>query len=444
MSDDDRPHEDTERAESLTEVLEGLGAKLDTVAGATAAVASTQTDLLARMAEAEVRRSDDALEVAQRLDAIERQVLSLSGSAGDSGAGPLAEGSAGPLAELAAAAAGQRDDIALALDVLARMAEALERSDARTEDRLAAVRDAAAVPVADLQALLTARADRTDAQLAQLTAAMETSAQRDGGDEPDGWAESTGGGGGAQLRAAADRVMAGVDELTEAVRSTSWQQPEITDALTTLSERVEGLDLAGPMAALTEELAALRVRVEGIDAAASVPAAPAPAASDELAALRERIEGVDVTGPITTATEELGERLSLHTDTALAGVLRLLDERLSSLRSAISATAGGPDAGQGSMGFEAGAVMGAAQAAWNRLEQRLDTEFDDLGRQLQAMGAVIEQALATAEAAANRPVVTGDQLRRAASSVKDTVLGASRSRRDRRGGPRGLGPGGSP
>ena len=95
------------------------------------------------------------------------------------------------------------------------------------------------------------------------------------------------------------------------------------------------------------------------------------------------------------------------------------------------------------MGFEAGAVMGAAQAAWNRLEQRIDTEFDDLGRQLHSMGAVIEQALATAEAAANRPVVTGDQLRRAASSVKDTVLGASRSRRERRGGPKGLGPGGS-
>jgi hypothetical protein len=395
------------------------------------------------MAEAEVRRSDDALEVAQRLDAIERQVLSLSGSAGDGRAGSSADGAAGPLAELAAAAAGQRDDIALALDVLARMAEALERSDARTEDRLAAVRDAAAVPVADLQALLTARADRTDAQLAQLTAAVEGLAHRDGGDEADGWAESTGDGGGAQLSAAADRVMAGVDELSEAVRSTSWQHPEITDALSALREQVEALDLAGPLAALTEELGALRVRVEGLDAAGQVPAASGPAAGDEIAALLERIEGVDVTGPITAATEELGERLSLHTDTALAGVLRLFDERLNTLRSTISAASGGPDAGQGSMGFEAGAVMGAAQAAWNRLEQRLDTEFDDLSRQLQAMGTVIEQALATAEAAANRPVVTGDQLRRAASSVKETVLGASRSRRDRRGGPRGLGPGGS-
>jgi type II secretory pathway component PulM len=95
-------------------------------------------------------------------------------------------------------------------------------------------------------------------------------------------------------------------------------------------------------------------------------------------------------------------------------------------------------------GFEAGAVMGAAQAAWNRLEQRLDHEFDDLGRQLQSMASLIEQAVTTAEAAeaaASRPVVTGEQLRRAATSVKDSALGAGRARRERRGGPRSLGPG---
>jgi hypothetical protein len=271
------------------------------------------------------------------------------------------------------------------------MAEALERSDARTEDRLAAVRDAAAVPVADLQALFTARADRNDAQLAELA---NTIGSLDVG-TPASSAESDAepGEGAVRLSAAADRITARVDELSESVRALSWQLPEITD---------------------------------------------------ELAALRERVEGVDVAGPVTAASDELGERLSLHTDTALAGVLRLLDDRLNALRSSISTSSGAQEGGgQGSMGFEAGAVMGAAQAAWNRLEQRLDTEFDDLSRQLQAMGSVIEQALATAEAAANRPVVTGDQLRRAASSVKETVLGASKSRRDRRGGPRGLGPGGS-
>ena len=391
MTDDDRPQESTDLAGDVTALLERLGEKVDTVAGATAAVASTQNDLLERMSLAEARQTDDALEVAQRLHAIERQVLALAGSGADGGDASPGGAASGALTELTAAATAQREDLALALDVLARMADALERSDARTEDRLAAVRDAAAVPVADLQALLTARADRNDAQLAQLAATVEALAATpptSGGD-----AEADGGNGAVRLGAVADRITARVDELSEAVGALSWQLPEITQAL---------------------------------------------------ASLQERVEGVDVAGPVAAASDELGERLSLHTDTALAGVLRLLDDRLNALRSSIStATSGQEGGGQGSMGFEAGAVMGAAQAAWNRLEQRLDTEFDDLGRQLQAMGSVIEQALATAEAAANRPVVTGDQLRRAASSVKDTVLGASKSRRDRRGGPRGLGPGAS-
>jgi hypothetical protein len=387
MSDDDRPTDGTDEVAPLADLIQGLSDKLDTVAGATAAVASTQTDLLTRLAEAEVRRSEDASNVAQRLDALERQVLARSqptGDATDAPAGslePLAQG----LAELTAAAASQRDDAALALDVLARMAESLERSDARTEDRLAAVRDAAAVPVADLQALVTARADRTDAQLALLATTVEGSLDAPAGDHGDLESRS-------RLSALADLITARVDELGEAVRSLSWQLPEITQ---------------------------------------------------ELGALRDRFEANDVSGAIVAASEDLTERLTLHTDTALAGVLRLLDERLNALRASIAQAASTPSEGaSSSMGFEAGAVMGAAQAAWNRLEQRLDNEFDDLGRQLLSMGTVIEQALATAEAAANRPVVTGDQLRRAASSVKDTVLGASRSRRDRRGGPRGLGPGG--
>lgn len=392
MSDDDRPQHDTDEPSDLTGLLQVLDGKLDTVAGATAAVAGTQTDLLTRMAEAEARRGEDALDVAQRLDALERQVLHLSQSS--SAGAPAAAGVGGlepvtdRLTALTEAAASQREDLALALDVLARMAEALERTDARTEDRLAAVRDAAAVPVADLQALFTARADRSDAQLAALATTVESSlGALEAAPAIDGDAV-----GRSRLSAVADLVMARVEELSEAVRSLSWQLPEIT-----------------------QELAALRERVEG---------------------------GVHATDSFTARSDEVVERLRLHTDTALAGVLRLLDERLSALKSSISQAVASPsEGGSSSMGFEAGAVMGAAQAAWNRLEQRLDSEFDDLGRQLLAMGNVIEQALATAEAAANRPVVTGDQLRKAASSVKDTVLGASWSRRNRRGGPRSLGPG---
>jgi chromosome segregation ATPase len=396
MHDDDRPDDVSAAGDDLGARLDALDRKLDTIAGAMAAVASTQTDLLARTAEGEAHRSEDALDLAQRLDALERQVLTLSqqgpssapgGEGRDDVLGPLAE----RVTELAEAATGQRDDLALALDVLARMAEALERSDARTEDRLAAVRDAASVPVADLQALIAARADRSEARMEELVGAVESALDAIERSVPSGDAGPTEG---SRVGAAADRITERVDELGEVVKSLSWQLPEI---------------------------------------------------SEELGALRERVESVDVAGPVASASEELGGRLTHHTDAALAGVLRLLDERLTSLRQTIvdAVSTQQPAAGQGSMGFEAGAVMGAAQAAWNRLEQRLDSEFDDLGRQLQSMGTIIEQALATAEAAANRPVVTGEQLRRAASSVKDSVLSASRSRRDRRGGPRGLGPGSS-
>lgn len=131
--------------------------------------------------------------------------------------------------------------------------------------------------------------------------------------------------------------------------------------------------------------------------------------------------------------------LAHHTDLALAGALRVIDARLAALRDHLSVD----PAGQGNVtGFEAGAVMGAAQAAWTRLEQRLDAAFDELGRQLRAMTALMERTAATTEAVANRPVVTGDQLRRAAAAVKESVTSAGRTRRDRRGGQRGLGPGG--
>ena len=135
-------------------------------------------------------------------------------------------------------------------------------------------------------------------------------------------------------------------------------------------------------------------------------------------------------------SDDVTARLTDHTDAALAGVLRLLDVRLALLRRAFDDTE--PMAAPAA-GIEAGAVMGATQAAWNRLEQRLDKEFDDLGRQLQSMASLIDAVVSSTEDLANRPVVSGDQLRKAATAVKDTVVSANRNRRDRRGGPKRLG-----
>lgn len=382
MADDDQP-DDAGHADALADI----GLKLDTVAGAVAAIAATHTDLLGHVAEAEARRSQESQEVAQRLAALERQVLALPAPGI-----PPPPGAPGESSALTTEVESLRADMSLSLDVLARLAEDLERLDSRTEDRLAAVRDAAAAPVADLQMLLSARNEHQDSQLSELTAAIQSLAAREEAAPPDD-----------------------LTELTDAVRNLG-ARPADTGAA--VLERLE--ELAGAVQALTWQV---------------------PELVEELAAVRAQVEGIDVVGPLAEVTQELGGRLTLHTDTALAGALRLIDERLGALRKVMAEGSAAASAQSNVGGFEAGAVMGAAQAAWNRLEQRLDTEFDDLSRQLQAMASLIDQVVASTEAVANRPVVTGDQLRRAAASVRDTVVGANRARRDRRGGPRGLGSG---
>jgi hypothetical protein len=263
MADDDRP---AGGDEPLASALAELSRKLDTVAGAVAAIAGSHTDLLGHVAEAESRRGHDAREVAQRLSAIERQVLALPPppAVPPDPLDPL------PVTTVASDVERLRSDLTLTLEALSQVAHGVRRVDGR------------------------------------------------------------------------------LDELAE----------------------------------------------------------------------------------------DLSQHLTRHTDLALAGALRVIDTRLAALRDDLS----GGNVG----GFEAGAVLGATQAAWTRLEQRLDAEFDDLGRQLQAMVALIERTATIAEAMANRPVVTTEQLRKAASAVKDSVAAAGRSRRERRGGQRGLGPGSAP
>jgi hypothetical protein len=307
------------------------------------------------------------------------------------------------LAALDAATAGTREEVLRTHEAIDRVATAVAQLEQKTDDRLAAVRDAAMAPVSDLQAMLAARGERLDRGLEELAGAVQ--ALRDDASDD----------GRAALLDAVEEVGASLRTLDAAVTHSDVRP---------VTERVD--ELAAAVQSLTWQLPELTAEVASLRAALAAP-------------IDEPLDR----GADDWAGDDVVEQITGRMETALAGLLRLIDERLASVRMAVSAAAPGaalpPPGSVG--GFEAGAVMGAAQAAWNRLEQRLDNEFDDLSRQLQAMAAMIEQATASAEAAANRPVVTGEQLRHAASSVKDSVLKVSRARRDRRGGPRGLNPG---
>jgi hypothetical protein len=80
-------------------------------------------------------------------------------------------------------------------------------------------------------------------------------------------------------------------------------------------------------------------------------------------------------------------------------------------------------------GFEAGAVLGASQAAWNRLEQRLDHDFDDLTTEVQQLRNSLEVAVRALESLAERPA-SAEQVQGAAAAVRDSITTGRRRRRN--------------
>jgi hypothetical protein len=351
-----------------------------------------------------------------------------------------------PLAEAVQAAARAADPTTLPPTAeLARLAEAVERMGNRITDGLGSVRDAAMAPVADLQAIVGGRADRTDARLDELAEQVGSLATTGPGtDDADQTSPEPAT---AELATRLDRLAAAVDEVGGAVGALSWQLPESGRVdETAAAPSADADELAEVVAAQTRDAVVPSIEAAVRDAVAAAvesavgqaatqgasPATPPPPPPPEpvaldLAPVHQRLD--EVSGEIERAVAD-------RTEAAMAGLLRLLDDRLAALRDEIQR---GATSAQSGGGFEAGAVLGASQAAWNRLESRLDSEFDDLGRQLHSLGVLVERALEAVEQ--RQPLVTGEGIRKAAASVRDTVVGASKSRRDRRGGPRGLGSG---
>jgi hypothetical protein len=208
---------------------------------------------------------------------------------------------------------------------------------------------------------------------------------------------------------------------------------------------VSSVQTARALAAAQGTPEALAQRVADLTDAVNALAWKLPELGDDLRALKDQVVGLAETGQLVTLSGDAHQRLMDHSDRALAAVVRLLDERFASLREetteSVALVPGTPLAG-------VGAVMGATQAAWARLEQRLDTELDDLTRQLETIAALIQDLSASSPAIAASPeiksqAITAEQIRQAASSLKESVMNATRARWERRGGPKGLGPGGS-
>jgi hypothetical protein len=412
----------------------------------------------ARLSAQAEARTDDR-ELIERVAAQLGGLRELAGQAPDSEALTAAvRAEVAPLADAVQAATRAADPTALPPTAeLARLAEAVERMGNRITDGLGSVRDAAMAPVADLQAIVGGRADRTDARLDELAERVASLAATGPGADAD---ETSPEPATAELVARLDRLATAVDEVGTAVGALSWQLPEsgrVDEAAAAAPADAD--ELAEAVAAQTRDVVVPSIEAAVRDAVAAAvesavgdavtsavesavgqaatqavapatpppppPPPPEPAALD-LAPVHQRLDAV--TGDIERAVAD-------RTEAAMAGLLRLLDDRLTALRDEIQR--GTPTAPSG--GFEAGAVLGASQAAWNRLESRLDSEFDDLGRQLHSLGVLVERALEAVEQ--RQPLVTGEGIRKAAASVRDTVVGASKSRRDRRGGPRGLGSG---
>lgn len=332
--------------------LVGFGRQFDTVASSVAAIAVGQRELLGRLAEAETKRRQDALELGRRLEAVEGVLLNLG----------LAD---------------------------------------RLEDILAAHQEH--------QATLQHLSERTAALTTMLGELVERPV-------------------------AASPVARPARPLPEVIVPDVVTLPLNIDAdLAPL--RGQLVDLAATAAHQRDDLARVADAVATLGARPSDLAAMGPV----IARVNDLTSAVQsISGQLPQLGDNVTHRLTEHTDTALAGVLRLLDGRLAALRRAL-ADAGSPStSATGETPLDAETVMGIAQASWNHLEQRIDTEFDDLGRQLQAMAALIEAVVVSNEDLASRPIVTGEQFRRAATSVKETVVTANRNRRQRRGGPKSL------
>lgn len=302
------------------------------------------------------------------------------------------------------------------------------QAQVRTEDRLGTLHDAVAAPAEDLHAILVARMERAETQVSEMVARVLAILEAGGGTTaatsaavPESDAD-LGDDLVQRLAAAVDRLEGAAPVPAASRGRFDWRADDLPGELP--EEDLVSADEAHEAA----EAAGLVARLDALDDLVGEVADRLPALADSVAHVEQVVTGGARQDLVPAAVDDLRK----HTDAAVAAALRVLDGRFDAIRQTIERAAAdaGPSGGSG-MGFEAGAIMGTVQAAWSRLEQQLDREFDELGRRLDRLEQLVDTAVATTEEVAQRPVVTGDQLKRTASSLKDTLVAAGRAGRQR-------------
>jgi chromosome segregation ATPase len=252
-----------------------------------------------------------------------------------------------------------------------------------------------------------------------------------------------------QLTSIAARTAGQLDEVARAVAALTGQQVDPERLLARIDQRADVL------AAEVREAVAATGGGGTVDAVIDRMQADAGRILDALAAEMAGVrEGMDQVQRVVADLEQLRGGSGGDDVNRLAGQVSELSRDLAGTREIVRVVSDSVTgirldlrSQESAGGLSAGAMLGTAQAAWTRLEHRLEREFDDVGHQLEQLGGLLHQAIEAMEAAQSNQPHVADQLRRArdtAASFLDSLRESGRDRRRARvgdKGPRGLGRG---
>lgn len=280
---------------------------------------------------------------------------------------------------------------------------------------------------------------------------------------------------GADVPVSIEPLTAQLDELHSLMGATGEQlhamassiaelrvsRPDITTSLHGLAELLEGVRAASEShRQRLEDIADSRDRVRA-------QLAGITGLAEELRGelQRSRQDAVTVQDAMSASTDRVLARVDVGANRVLDTVasreqqvgdgMRRLDAALADLRHDVDALGREVRSHRGTDEVSSGAgaaLVASAAAAMARLEGRLDQEFDSIGAQIDALGALVHEAIdslhGTAPTLSAGTEAVTDRVRAAASSMFEALRATSRQRAARRyragRPPQGIGRGGEP